>query len=239
MLGKRTRGIIVLLILLSICIYGVQLWVFKDPNTTAFYILQDMAFMPFTIAIATIVVGEVMNERDKRERLHKTRMLTSTFFTELGSSLLLAFYQSSECGKEIQPIVQGQNSGLELKQLQNQIKNANIQVTVTKELYSSVKQLVLENQTKLLVISSNPLLLEHEDFTDMLWGVFHLVDEFRLRGDFDKLKDSDIEHFESDFSSLFELILLNWVVNVQYMKENYPHFFGRAKNKLEMMRLNK
>lgn len=48
-----------------------------DKRTTAFYIFQDLAFMPITIA--TLVVGDLMNRRQQKEQQEKARMLTSSF----------------------------------------------------------------------------------------------------------------------------------------------------------------
>ena len=60
------------------------------------------------------------------------------------------------------------------------LEHHKIKVKLNKEGYEKARNLILSNQTNLLVISSNPLILEHEYFTEMLWGVFHLIDEFRL-----------------------------------------------------------
>jgi len=90
---KTMRRTTIILLILSIIIYSIQILIFDDPRTTFFYILQDLAFMPITIAFATLMVGEVLNWREKNERKEKTRMLTSTFFTEIGA--ILAHYTLS------------------------------------------------------------------------------------------------------------------------------------------------
>lgn len=75
----KMRRIVLLLIAVSALIYGLQILIFHDVRNTAFYILQDFAFMPVTIAIATLVVGELIAAQEKKERQEKTCMLTSTF----------------------------------------------------------------------------------------------------------------------------------------------------------------
>ncbi len=224
---------VTLLIIVSAAIYGLQLLIFKDPQTTAFYILQDMAFMPFTIAIATIVVGEIMNQREKKERMEKTKMLTSSFFTELGAALMMRLYDGADCGSNINTILSAQvlKNDKSVEEMRDKIRQSKIHVTVDESLYRDVKEMILEKRTALLVISSNPLLFEHECFTDMLWEIFHLIDEFRLRGDYEDLRDTDIIHFESDMSDALKLLLLNWVSNVHYMKNTYPNFFNEALNR--------
>lgn len=66
----------------------VQIFKFQDLRNTAFYFLQDVAFLPVQIAIVTVVIGKILNQREKRERLKKTNMMLSTFFSEVGNDLL-------------------------------------------------------------------------------------------------------------------------------------------------------
>ncbi len=232
---KRTKMTILLLLLISVCVYISQLCIFHDPHNTFFYILQDLAFLPFTIAIATIVVGEVMDARERAERLQKTRMLASTFFTELGTAMLREMLQSVEMDPAIRELLGEEilDAAFPAAELSEHIEKAHMKVAVTKEFYESMKNLILSRQTSLLIISSNPLLLEHESFTGMLWSIFHLVDEFRLRGEYDELSQTDILHFQADFTATLELLLVNWSSNVRYMKTTYPNFFSAARSKLE------
>ena len=67
----------------------------------------------------------------------------------------------------------------------------------------------------------------------MLWGVFHLMDEFRLRGSWDDLSEQDIGHFNQDFEKVLRLLLMNWAGNVRYLKETYPAFYAAASTKIE------
>ncbi len=234
-MNKRLKRTIIGLCILSACIYIAQLWIFHDPQTTFFYILQDMAFLPLSIAIATIIVGEVMSAREKKERIQKTKMLTSSFYSEMGAALMLQLYRVSVCDSKISDIVAGRwaQSVEAVSALQDMLRSASIHVQITEEAYTEIRTLILEKQTQLLIIASNPVLLDHEDFTNMLWGIFHLVDEFRLRGEYVQLSQADRAHFNSDFADVLRMLLVNWVSNITYMQETYPNFFTQAKSRLE------
>ncbi len=234
-MDKRTKRTIAALVLVSVCIYLLQLVIFHDPHNTFFYILQDMAFMPFTIAIATIVVGEVMNSREKKERVEKTRMLTSSFFTELGAGLMQELLEHAEYEEDLEQILHRDlyDEKTDQEQLQKKVLNAAVKVNLTEESYSALMRMITERQTMLLVISSNPVLLDHECFTDLLWGIFHLIDEYRLRGEYQKLSEADLVHLEHDFETVLRLLIVNWITNVRYMKQTYPNFFGTARSRLE------
>ena len=59
MLTRKMRIIVAVLIAISALIYTLQILIFHDSQTTAFYIMQDLAFMPVSIAFTTIMLGEV------------------------------------------------------------------------------------------------------------------------------------------------------------------------------------
>jgi hypothetical protein len=123
-------------------------------------------------------------------------------------------------------------SGTE-KEILNQLQNAKLNVHIDEEGYTKIRQLIRGNQTNILVIASNPLVIEHECFTEMLWGVFHLMDEFRLRGTWEELSERDVDHFNEDFEKVLRLLLMNWVGDVRYLKETYPDFYAAAATKIE------
>ncbi len=232
------RRTVTMLIILSAAIYGLQLIIFRDPQTTAFYIFQDMAFMPFTIAIATIVVGEVMNDRERKERLEKTQMLTSSFFTELGAELLFELTDLAEADDTFIHAFESTRITDEssLHAMQELTRNSKFKIHLTEESYNSIRTMIREHRTMLLVISSNPLLLEHEDFTNMLWSIFHLLDEFRLRGDYQNFSQQDLSHIETDLAETMQLLIISWYVNILYTKNHYPNFFNTALSKFRKNR---
>lgn len=231
------RKVVAILIIISAVIYGAQILIFHQVETTEFYLLQDLAFMPITIAIATIVVGQLMDKHEKEERLEKTKMLTSIFFTEIGAKLINILLPVTQIDGDVRAIiVRGLGEEDDADAIRQIITDAPIAVHINKNVFNAAKEHIFSHQTDLMIISSNPLLLEHECFTRMLWGVFHLIDEFRLRGDYDKLNEDDIDHYNDDFSKVLRLTLVNWVGNDQYLAATYPNFYATAKQKFREIR---
>jgi len=231
---KKGMGrIIALLILLSFIIYGLQILIFRDFRTTAFYFLQDMAFMPITIAIVTFAVGGLINENTRKEQLSKTRMLTSSFFTEIGTGLMLVMLEPVQNKPDINKLaVRSAGTDAEVQKIQQHIQEADIVYALDEATYMTTKQRILEEQTAILVMASNPMILEHECFTEMLWSIMHLTDEFRLRGDYQDLSAKDIEHLNVDFIRVLRLMMINWVSNAKYIKDTYPEYYAAAKLKV-------
>ena len=223
MFNKKNIIIISVLLAISACIYGMQILIFKDVRNTEFYIFQDMAFIPISIAITTVVVGELLDINNKRDSRQKTRMLTSTFFSDIGFELMSMLALVSNIDEELLHTI----NATELSESDKitGIKNSGLTVNADMGIYTIISDVIIASKTDILILSSNPMLYDHEYFSDLLWELLHLMDEFRLRGDYVKLTPNDLTELNSDFAQVLELLLINWVVNAKYLKETYPNFY--------------
>lgn len=227
----KTFKKVIVLIGLSALIYIAQILIFHDLHTTAFYIFQDLAFVPISIAITVVAVGAIMDEHEKRDTARKTAMLKSTFFSELGGIMMDAFLQSVRCDEKLLAIITDQEAS-SLEKKHEMINEMKVELDFNKELYTVITHIVEANKTQLLVISSNPLLLEQECFTQLLWSIFHISDEFRLRGPYDHLGNGDRAHMKKDFTETFKLLLLSYADNNAYLKHQYPSYYHAALSKI-------
>ncbi len=223
MLNKKNIIIISVLLAISACIYGMQILIFKDVRNTEFYIFQDMAFIPISIAITTVVVGELLDINNKRDSRQKTRMLTSTFFSDIGFELMSMLALVSNIDEALLQTIN--DSDLSEQDKISAIKNSGFTVNADMGIYTIISDVIIASKTDILILSSNPMLYDHEYFSDLLWELLHLMDEFRLRGDYVKLTPNDLTELNSDFAQVLELLLINWVVNAKYLKETYPNFY--------------
>lgn len=223
MFTKKNAIIISVLLTISACIYGLQILIFKDVRNTEFYIFQDMAFIPISIAITTVVVGELLDINTKRDSRHKTRMLTSTFFSDIGFELMSMLALVSNIDEEVLRKIN--NDNLSESEKINVIKSSTFTINADMGIYNIISDVIIASKTDILILSSNPMLYDHECFSDLLWELLHLMDEFRLRGDYVKMTPDDLTQFNDDFALVLELLLINWVVNAKYLKETYPNFY--------------
>ncbi len=233
MFTKQTKRTIVLLLAVSIFIYMFQILVFHDPTTTEFYLLQDLAFMPITIIVATIVVGEVVNEKEKRERKENTKMVTSTFYTQIGGEMMGVLVNQLENKEEVVDILQREiHSESDVEDMQQKIRNCSLHMQFDEAVSDRISRMLAENRMALLVLSSNPMILEQRSFTNLLWGLFHLEDEFRLRGSYAEMTQEDRLHLAADFEKVLRLLLLNSVPNAKYLQDMFPSLYQTAQVKL-------
>lgn len=77
----------------------------------------------------------------------------------------------------------------------------------------------------LLVIASNPSLLEHESFTDLLWAIFHLTDELSYRTNLQDLSAGDLMHLNADTERVLKELLLNWLCHMEFLQKEYPYLY--------------
>lgn len=223
MLNKKNVIIISVLLAISACIYGMQVLIFNDVRNTEFYIFQDMAFIPISIAITTVVVGELLDINNKRDSRQKTRMLTSTFFSDIGFELMSMLALVSNIDEAL--LYTMNDPDISESDKIAAIKKSDFTVNADMGIYTIISDVIIASKTDILILSSNPMLYDHEYFSDLLWELLHLMDEFRLRGDYVKLTPNDLTELNSDFTQVLELLLINWVVNAKYLKETYPNFY--------------
>ena len=81
----------VLLTLLSIFFYVLNFAIFGTPRDIVFYLLEDTAFVFVQVLLATLILQQILNEREKRGMLKKLNMVIGAFFSEVGTPLLEYF----------------------------------------------------------------------------------------------------------------------------------------------------
>lgn len=219
---SNKRRVIIILFVTSIVVYGLQMLIFKDPKTTGFYFLQDVAFMPLTIVIATVMIGAIFEEHDKKERIERTKMLTSAFFTEVGEELLQLLVEASDSYKQMTDLFDDVPDEAELKM---HIKDMKLHVKLTSERAIELRNTLDVHYMFITINASNPALLEHEKYTDMLWSIYHLRDELKMR-DLDRMTKEERKHLEIDATRVLNNLLINWVSHVRYVQKEYPYFYA-------------
>lgn len=225
MTKKETIRTVLLLCLISTCIYGLQIILFHDVRNTEFYILQDLAFIPISIAITTIVVGNIIDNRAKKEAYEKAAMLRAVFFTDIGRTLMKRLYDVSDA-KTLSYL----NEAISVKEKQEKIRTCNIHVHTDKDTYEFIRTFLTEKQQDLMTLSGNNDLMDQDDFTQLLGGLFHLLDEFSLRGSYDQLKEDDISHMNEDFTKVLILLGVNMAANMDFQQKHFPNFYQKAVN---------
>jgi hypothetical protein len=91
-----------------------------------------------------------------------------------------------------------------------------------------IKSLLVGKRDFMIRLLENPLLLEHETFTDLLWAVFHLTEELEGRTDLSTLSDADYAHLSGDIGRAYNLLVREWLLYMRHLEKNYPYLFSLA-----------
>jgi hypothetical protein len=92
----------------------------------------------------------------------------------------------------------------------------------------SLQSYLINKRYFLVVLLENPNLLEHESFTELLWAVFHLVEELAFRTDVRKLSAADYAHLSMDIKRAYVSLISEWLAYMKHLKGAYPYLFSLA-----------
>lgn len=223
MTRKETIFTVLVLSMISGCIYGLQVLLFHDLRNTEFYIMQDLAFIPISIAITTVVVGNIVARRSREEAAEKAGMLRTMFFSDIGRILMKKINAISEPSI---PVYSGK--GMSVQKQQEIIRSTAVTVHTDRDTYEFIRAFLNEKKQDLITLSGNNNLMDQDDFTQLLGGLFHLLDEFSLRGSYEELSESDISHMNDDFARVLILLGTNLAASAEFQKKHFPDFYQKA-----------
>jgi len=220
----------VVLIFLSAVLYFFHYTIFHDVHHIFIYMIGDIAFVPIEVLLVTVIIHQVLSAREKKARMGKMNMVIGAFFSEVGTTLLTYFSDWDPHLADIRKdlVVTNDWSHEEFVEVSNRLKTYQYAIDIEKTDLKTVRTFLKEKLDFLLRLLENPILLEHESFTDLLWAVSHLAEELTARDDVTKLPDSDREHLSGDIKRIYVLLVHQWVNYMAHLKDNFPYLFSLA-----------
>lgn len=220
----------VALVILSIFLYALHFAIFRDPHHIFIFLLGDLAFVPIEVLLVTLIVHQLLSEREKRARLEKLNMVIGTFFSQVGTSLLTFFSDADPRLDEIRGNLVVTDDWLDSKfnAVSKRLATYEYSVDITKFNLENLRRFLEERRDFLLRLLENPNLLEHESFTELLRAVFHLAEELIAREDFSRLPQTDLEHLAGDINRVYSPLVHRWLDYMKHLKDNYPYLFSLA-----------
>ena len=220
----------IILIVLSAIFYIIHYVVFRDPHHIFIYLIGDIAFVFIEVLLVTLILHQLLTDREKRTRIEKLNMVIETFFSEVGTELLV-FFSDFDPNLELirnELIVTNDWSEQEFLRVRKSLRNYDYNVMNEKIRYKDLRSFLMKKRDFLLRILENPTLFEHESFTKLLRAVFHLTEELEIRKNFKESPITDREHLAGDIKRAYTLIVHQWLDYMKYLKDNYPYLFSLA-----------
>ncbi|BBL69160.1 hypothetical protein [Methanoculleus chikugoensis] len=219
-----------LLVASSVTIYGVKYLLLGDPENTYQYIFNALGFLPINVLLVTLLINELLSVRAKRDRLNKLNMVIGTFFSEVGTGLLTYLSDRDPNLPKIRHdlVVTNAWTPERFSKVRGRLRRHTCMVAVGAADLQELCRYLKEQRGFLLRLLENPVLLEHESFTDLLRAVFHLTEELERRGDFAGLPASDVEHLAGDVERVYSRLIGEWLAYMEYLQRNHPYLFSLA-----------
>lgn len=217
------------LVVLSAALYVIHFFIFRDAHHIFLYLLGDIAFLPIEVLLVTLVIHQILTEREKRIMLKKLNMVIGAFFSEVGTKLLREFVAIDRAGApKCEMLGAGAWRDRDIKGLVKYFGACEYSAVPSAADLARLREALAKERGFLLALLENPNLLEHESFTNMLWAVFHLDEELEAREKFASLPGSDLKHIEGDIKRAYTALAVEWLYYMEHLRGNYPYLFSLA-----------
>ncbi len=218
------------LIIASALLYLLHYAIFHDPHYIYIYLLGDLAFLPLEVLVVTIIVDNLLSERDKRATLEKLNMVIGAFFSQVGTGLLKRLAAADPRSAWLQEvlIMDADWSRAQYQAVKQEFERTEFKVDSRSVDMPALKDLLVGNRDFMLRLLENPLLLEHATFTNLLWATFHLTEELEDRKSLEGLPDADLDHLSNDMSRAYGMLARQWLDYMLHLRSNYPYLYSLA-----------
>lgn len=219
------------LVAASAMTYTIHYLIFRDPHHIFIYMMGDMGSLFLDVLLVILFIERLLSRREKKVLMEKLNMVIGTFFSEVGLGLLNRFSSfvenSEDLGKELN--IKPDWNRKDFRNTVSATQAFPYNIRIYSENLVELRDLLVQKRAIMVRLLQNPNLLEHEQFTDLLWAVFHLTEELEFRGD--KLKvlpSSDYKHIAGDMERAYSRLTGQWISYTAHLKESYPFLFSLA-----------
>ena len=221
----------VALVTLTLILMTVHYLVFQDSHHLFIFFLGDLAFIPIEVLCVTLIIDEMLESRDRQQRMEKLNMVIGIFFSRVGTPLLAQLAPADTCilplKKEL-AISSADWTADRFRAAQAGLSDWHCKVDPMQVDREALRVFLKSNEDFLLRLMENQTIFEHESFTDLLFAVTHLEEELTARGDLSNLPLTDLAHLKIDIERVYSLLVPEWLKYMEYLRNHYPYLFSLA-----------
>lgn len=186
------------------------------------------------LGVVASITDVFVNRREELVRQQKLNLVTGLFFSEIGNQLLnrIAKLDPNSNGLLDKLKISGKWQNKDFEEAGKILADHQFSIKTAGNDIAEMKDFLLNKAGLLLRIIENPIIHEHEHFTETLQAVLHLREELLNRKELIALIETDRNHLEGDILRVYSLLSVDWIRYMRYLKENYAYLFSLA------MRLN-
>jgi hypothetical protein len=214
----------------SATIYLIHYAIFRDAYNIFFYGLMDVAFIPISVLLVTLVINRLLTERERQSLLSKMDMVIGVFFSDVGTDMIRRFSSFDSRHEEYRQLllVNGRWGARQFQDTAREMRTWAYAIDSQLGDLGELRTFLRGKRGFLLRLLENPNLLAHEAFTELLLAVSHVAEELDYRKDLTTLPPSDFAHLSGDMRRAYGLLIREWLRYMEHLKSNYPYLFSLA-----------
>jgi hypothetical protein len=218
------------LVTLSLAMFTAHYLLFQDSHHIFIFLVGDIAFIPIEVLIVTLIIDQMLESRERQRRMEKLNMVIGTFFSTVGTPLLAQLVKADPTIDSMRrQLVIGNDWHIGMfKDVQVCLKDHACKIDIGHVDRDALKSFLISHEDFLLRLVENPMVFEHETFTDLILAINHLTQEVKLRGDLSTLPLSDLDHLAKDILRVYSQLIPEWVKYMEYLMNHYPYLFSLA-----------
>ena len=157
-------------------------------------------------------------------------MVIETFFSEMGTKMMKLFSDNDSDLDSVREhlLIKNSWSSNDFSRAGKRLKAHSFKAEIRKLDLNDLNEYLSEKRDFVMRLLQNPVMLEHEKFTDLLMALSHLTEELANREDLTKLPDTDHDHLEGDIKRTYAHLVSQWISYMEYLKTEYPYLFSLA-----------
>jgi len=221
------------LVTLSLAMFTAHYLIFQDSHHLFIFFIGDIAFIPIEVLVVTLIIDQMLESREKQRRLEKLNMVIGTFFSIVGTPLLVQLAKADTSLDSVKHrLVIGTDWRKEMfGDVQSCLNTHTCNIGFSLVDSQTLREFLISREDFILRLVENPMVFEHESFTDLILALNHLTEEMKARGDLSALPPADVSHLTTDITRVYSQLILEWVKYMEYLKTHYPYLFSLAMRK--------
>jgi hypothetical protein len=221
------------LLALSFVLYTVHYLIFQDAHYIFIYFVAELAFIPIQVLLVTLIINQMLESREKKQRMEKLNMVIGTFFSTTGTPLLGFLIRADPSIDTLRQrlVVRDSWRKSDFAAMKEVMQKYSCGVEIDRIDLDAARDFLLKNEEFMLRLVENPMVFEHESFTDLILAISHLTEELKARGRLSGLPKEDTGHLAVDFRRVYSLLIPEWLRYMEYLQAHYPYLFHLAMRK--------
>ncbi|MDD1685531.1 hypothetical protein [Methanoregula sp.] len=218
------------LVTVTLFLMTIHLLIYRDPNHLFMYFLGDLVFVPIEVLCVTLIIDEMLESREKQQRMEKLNMVIGIFFSRFGTPLIARLANADPCVSRLQKeMAAGADwTADRFRTVRAGLDGSKCTIDPARADLESLQGFLLNNEDFLISIVENPMVFEHESFTELIFAVTHFAEELKARSDLANLPPTDIAHLRGDMERVYSRLVPEWLKYMEYLKNHYPYLFSLA-----------